>query len=195
MSSFAPRFAASVKSANIIMACIGLVTLLSSCSDAIKLFDSFRDKSKRASPQAQASINVGGATLTVDYGQPAKKGREIFGKLVPYGEVWRLGANEATEITLSKDVSVAGKPLKAGRYMLCAIPQPNSWTIIFNSKLGQWGAFFYDQKNDVLRVDVPASTSDNPAEQLALSFETSDNTANLLIQWDKVKVAVPFAIK
>jgi hypothetical protein len=197
MSSFVSRSTRSI------IACIALLMLTASCSDLIKRLDAtFNDKAKRASPQAEAAASLNGTTIRINYGQPSKKGREIFGKLVPYGEVWRLGANEATEITLSNDVTVAGKALKAGRYTLCAIPQPNSWTIVFNSKLGQWGAFFYDQKDDVLRVDVPASSADAVTEKLTLTFDTpktaegtATNTANLSILWDKTTVLVPFTVK
>ncbi|MCU0426932.1 MAG: DUF2911 domain-containing protein [Candidatus Kapabacteria bacterium] len=151
-----------------------------------------KDKSTRPSPGAVSKATFGTTNCSIDYSKPAKKGREVFGKLVPYGEVWRTGANEATSISFDKDVVVAGKPLKAGTYQLFTIPTADKWTIIFNSKSGQWGAFFHDEKSDVLRVEVPQSSSDEALESLALSFETAPETG-LLIAWDKTRVFVPIS--
>ncbi len=174
-------------------------TVLSGCSrsEMIKFVDSFRDKSKRESPQATATTSVGGATISVEYGQPVKKGREIFGALVPFGEVWRTGANEATEISLSKDVQIAGKTLKAGRYMLCTIPERDKWTVIFNNTLGQWGAFFYNASDDVLRVSVPAAPLDSIVEKFTIAFEAAQqpNETTLAIAWDKTKITVPIVVQ
>lgn len=156
-------------------------------SPMIKFMNSSQDKAKRPSPFATASGSIGNANISIEYSQPAKNGREVFGKLIPYGEVWRTGANEATEITVSKDVMIAGQPLKAGRYQLFTIPTADKWTIIFNSKLGQWGAFFYDPKSDVLKVEVPSSINETVLERLTLQIET----AGLSIVWDKTKVLVP----
>jgi hypothetical protein len=151
-----------------------------------------KDKSTRPSPGAIAKATFGTTNVSVEYSKPAKKGREVFGKLVPYGEVWRTGANEATSISFDKDVVVAGKPLKAGTYQLFTIPTADKWTIIFNSKSGQWGAFFYDEKSDVLRVEVSPSRNDAELESLSLSFENAPETG-LLIAWDKTKVFVPIS--
>src|SRR5579871_7074782 len=109
--------------------------------------------------------------ITVTYGRPYKKGREIFGKLEPYGKVYRCGADEATQITFNKDVTFGGKPVKAGTYTLCAIPNADKWTVILNSKLGQWGAFSYDKykDQDVVHVDVPVKNLSTPVEQLTIT--------------------------
>ena len=127
--------------------------------------------------------------ITVTYGRPYKKGREIFGKLEPFGKVYRVGADEATQITFAKDVTFGGKPVKAGTYTLCAIPNEKTWTIILNSQLGQWGAFKYDQykDKDVLHVDVPVVALSTPVEQLTIAAPGKD----LTIEWDKTKVSVP----
>jgi len=127
--------------------------------------------------------------ITVTYGRPYKKGREIFGKLEPYGKVYRVGADEATTITFAKDGTFGGKPVKAGTYTLFAIPNANEWTIILNSQLGQWGAFKYDQfkDKDVLQVTVPVKTLAAPVEQLTIAEAGKD----LTITWDKTEVAVP----
>ncbi len=152
-----------------------------------------KDKSTRTSPGAIANATIGTTKLSIDYSQPAKNGREVFGKLVPYNETWRTGANEATEISLDKDIQVAGQTLKSGRYQLFTIPRPDKWTIIFNGKLGQWGAFFHDEKADVLRVEVPAGTSDTMLERMTISFETTPPQTGFTIAWDKTKVFVPVA--
>jgi hypothetical protein len=127
--------------------------------------------------------------ITVTYGRPYKKGRDIFGKLEPYGKVYRVGADEATTITFKTDGTFGGKPVKAGTYTLFAIPNEKTWTIILNSQLGQWGAFKYDQykDKDVLQVDVPVMTQSAPLEQLTITVKGGD----LTIAWDTVKVAVP----
>ena len=127
--------------------------------------------------------------ITVTYGRPYKKGREIFGKLEPYGKVYRLGADEATTITFARDATFGGKPVKAGTYTLFAIPNEKEWTIILNSQLGQWGAFKYDQykDKDVLHVDVPVKTLSAPVEQLTIAVSKKD----LTISWDLTEVAVP----
>lgn len=127
--------------------------------------------------------------ITVTYGAPYKKGREIFGKLEPYGKVYRVGADEATTIKFDKDGTFGGKPVKAGTYTLFAIPNADSWTIILNSQLGQWGAFKYDQykDKDVLHVDVPVHKLSTPVEQLKYTVSGGD----LNIEWDVVKVSIP----
>jgi Protein of unknown function (DUF2911) len=127
--------------------------------------------------------------LTVIYGRPYKKGRDIFGSLEPYGKVYRCGADEATLITFNKDAKFGGKPVKAGTYTLFVIPNATQWTIILNSQLGQWGAFKYDnyKDKDVLHVDVPVVNLSTPVEQLTIAKGGSD----LSIAWDKTKVAIP----
>ena len=127
--------------------------------------------------------------ITVTYGRPYKKGRDIFGKLEPYGKVYRVGADEATQITFAKDATFGGKPVKAGTYTLCAIPNEKTWTIILNSQLGQWGAFKYDQykDKDVVHVDVPVVTLASPVEQLTIGMSGKE----LTISWDKTWVAIP----
>ena len=127
--------------------------------------------------------------ITVTYGRPYKKGREIFGKLEPYGKVYRVGADEATTITFAKDGFFGGKPVKAGTYTLFAIPNENQWTIILNSQLGQWGAFKYDEyKNkDVLQTTVPVKKLSSPVEQLTIKPTSKE----LEISWDVVEVEVP----
>jgi hypothetical protein len=132
------------------------------------------------------------SNIKVTYGRPYKKGREIFGKLEPYGKVYRCGADEATTISFAKDGSFAGKPVKAGTYSFFVIPNEKKWTVILNSKVGQWGAYDYAKykDKDVLQADVPVKNLAAPIEQLTIRFEG----ANMIIEWDKTQVAVPVAV-
>jgi hypothetical protein len=128
--------------------------------------------------------------ISVTYGRPYKKGREIFGKLEAYGKVWRLGADEATTITFKKDGFFGGKPVKAGTYTMFAIPEEKEWTFILNSQLGQWGAYSYDKnkEKDVLQIKAPAKKLDKEVEQLTISFPKS---TSMVVEWDKTQVTVP----
>ncbi len=143
-----------------------------------------------------APDKIGGAdaaaVVRVIYSRPAKKEREIFGKLIPYGKVWRLGANEATEIKFYQDVILGGKPVKAGTYALFAIPDQNEWTIVLNSELDHWGAYSYKESLDVLRVKMPVKSTTDVVENLAVVFEKADaKAATMRIAWDKTMVEVP----
>jgi hypothetical protein len=145
-----------------------------------------QDKSKRPSPPAVASGTIDGVSIKIDYSQPSVKGRKIMGGLVPYGEVWRTGANEATTIEFDKNVKIEGKPLPAGKYTLFTIPGEQEWSIIFNKKLGQWGAYDYEKNKDqnALVVKVkPASTSFTEV----LTFEVGAQAVTL--KWENTAVS------
>lgn len=126
------------------------------------------------------------------YSRPQTRDREIFGKLVPYGEVWRTGANEATEITLYQDLMVSDKTIKKGTYTLFTIPKEKEWTIILNNSTNIWGAFDYHVEKDVARITVPVRTAKTPIETLSMSFSPTEDGANLHIGWDDRYVVVPF---
>lgn len=145
----------------------------------------------RPSPMYVATVKYEDTYVKVTYCRPHKKDRMIFGELVPYGKVWRTGANEATEITFTEDVKLAGNKVEAGTYTLFSIPEKNKWTIILNSELGQWGAYNYDPKKDVLRFDAEASTLDQTYEPFTIEFQLQDNVANMVMMWDKTKVSFP----
>lgn len=155
-----------------------LITLVSASCTA-------QGTEKRKSPHETVSND----NVSVTYGRPYKKGRTIFGSLVKYGEVWRTGADEATEITFKKDGTIAGQPVKAGTYTLFTIPGEKEWTIILNGKTGQWGAYDYEKNKgqDVLKVNVPAGTASSPAEQLTITLPANA----MVIAWDNTQVSVP----
>lgn len=131
----------------------------------------------------------------VIYSRPQKDGRTIFGGLIEYGQVWRLGANEATEIELYKDVKVKDKKLGKGRYSIFAIPTETSWTIIFNKDTDVWGAFKYEEKKDVLRVNIPVQKTDVVVEPFTISFVKSATGADMILAWDEAMVTVPLTFK
>lgn len=146
----------------------------------------------RPSPLALTQITTDNGTyVKVVYGSPRKRDRVVFGELVPYGEVWRLGANEATELTVTKAVMFAGKHLNPGTYSVFAIPNQNQWTIIVNRTLGLWGSYNYKQDTDVFRVEVPATTGSETHEAFTLKLDKATGGADLLILWDKTRVVVP----
>lgn len=130
-------------------------------------------------------------TARVIYSRPQRGGRAIFGGLVEYGKVWRLGANEATEIEFFKHVRIGGKKVARGRYTLYAICNEKTWTIIVNKDLNTWGSFKYDIAKDVVRIEVPVEKMDNMVESMAMTFEKSAIGINLVIAWENTKVLLP----
>lgn len=145
----------------------------------------------RKSPPAKVTKTIDGVTVTINYSRPYKNGREIFGGLVPYGKVWRTGADEASWIEVSEDVMVNAQKLEAGTYALFTIPDKDEWTVIFNKEWkGAWGAYAYDQKADVLRVTTPPEENEEATEQFTISIE-DDGTVRMA--WDQT--VVPFRLK
>ncbi len=135
------------------------------------------------------SVKAEGYGITVRYGQPSKNGRVIFGELVPYGKVWRTGANEATEITFSKNVTFGGQPVSAGTYTLFTIPETDKWTVILNSVTGQWGAYNYDKHKDknVLTTQIEPRTLESVVEKLTFEIDSQ----GIGMAWDNVKIFIP----
>jgi hypothetical protein len=146
----------------------------------------------RLSPLAIASVKYKDTYIKITYGQPHKRGREIFGQLVPYGEVWRTGANEATEITITRDVYMGGNLIQAGTYSLFTIPQPEQWTIILNRETGLWGSYNYNSKLDAYHISAPVSDTGNTAyEAFTIQLDQRNNVADLILYWDKTKIVIP----
>lgn len=150
---------------------------------------------KSFSPQAKVEFKQNGLAITVNYCQPSKKGRLIFGEesakaLVPYGKVWRTGANEATLLKINKDVMFAGKPLNAGEYTLWTIPGATGWQAVINSQTGQWGTD-YNEKMDVFRVPVASAPSANEAESFTINFTEQSGGTDMILHWDKTQVVIP----
>jgi hypothetical protein len=146
----------------------------------------------RLSQRGTVSQRLGLTDITITYHRPAVAGREIWGKVVPYGKVWRAGANENTTITFTDDVSVEGKPLAAGTYGLHTIPDKDQWTIVFSKNSTSWGSFSYDDKEDALRVSVKPRAAE-PTELVTYTFEeVKPDSAAATLRWEKL--AVPFQV-
>lgn len=143
----------------------------------------------QASPSAKITQKVGLTDVTVDYSRPSTKGRKIFGELVPYGEVWRTGANGPTVFTFSTDVTIGGQNVPAGSYALYSIPGKNDWTIIISKNTQLWGAIGYQQSDDLIRFDVPASKTSKKYETFEISFNNfTDNSADVSMKWETSRV-------
>lgn len=144
------------------------------------------------SPMAVATGRYKNTYLKITYCQPHKRGREIFGKLVPYGQVWRTGANQATEITVTQDVRLHDNLLKAGTYSLFTIPGPDRWTVILNTDVGLWGAYNYNSKADAFRFEVPVQTSSSLVyEPFTILVDQKNEKADIILLWDNVRVGFP----
>ena len=164
------------------------------------MYYAMKHQTKSYSPEEEVVFNLNDLTVKVIYNRPSKKGREIFGSLVPYDKVWRTGANEATTFETNKDLIIEGKSLKKGKYSLWTVPNENSWKVIFNSQYGQWGVNSdgeanRDAKNDVLTVDIKAVQQERLFEQFTIAFEKVGEEAEMILFWDKTLVAVPFSDK
>jgi Protein of unknown function (DUF2911) len=149
---------------------------------------------KRVSPHEQVSATVGGKKVTVQYGRPYKKGRPIFGGLVPYDQVWRTGADEATTLTTDGELTIGTLRVPKGSYALFTVPGKSAWTLIVNKTAKQWGAFSYDAKEDLGRVPLKLGASAAPVEQFTIELSPAgDHKAILKLSWDKVVATVGLA--
>jgi len=155
---------------------------------------------KSFSPEDNISFEQDKLRIRVFYNRPFKKGRAIFGQLVPYGEVWRTGANEATTFESNQDLTIEGRKLRKGKYTIWTIPGQESWSVIFNSEYGQWGIGPDGQANrdphrDVLSVEVHPVQSEREFEQFTISFEKVGEDLEMVFIWDKTLVAVPIGFQ
>ena len=173
----------------------GIILVLAS---AIVLI--LRYNTKAHSPEDMVSYTQGDLKLEVFYNRPYKKGREIFGNLVPYNEVWRTGANEATTFETNKDIMVDGSLLEAGKYTLWTIPMENSWKVIFNDKMYPWGInleedAYRDPEFDALVLEVPVRELKKTQEQFTITFDKKNEFVFLKLGWDNTLVRVPIKPK
>jgi hypothetical protein len=148
------------------------------------------------SPAATLKQRVGLTDVEITYSRPSMRGRKIFGGLEPYGRVWRTGANNATKITFSTGVKFGGADVPAGTYALFSIPGQNEWTLILNKVSGQWGAYAYDEKNDVARVKAAPVSLDQPVESFTFTFSdlANESAATLSLSWENVRVPVKIEV-
>lgn len=155
-------------------------------------------ETKKISPEKTATYTQNGMDLSVTYSSPFKKGRVIFGELEPYGAVWRTGANEPTTFTTKTAIKIIDKNLPAGTYAIWTIPRKDSWTIIFNSEVPDWGVSLLsggkettrDAETDIVKVEVPSNSLSSVQESFTISFDEG-NPVNLSLSWDETIVRVP----
>lgn len=146
---------------------------------------------KRLSPPDSAVLEIDGLSVRIYYGSPSVRGRKVFGELVPYGELWRTGANEATTIETNQEVLVNENRLPAGKYALFTIPGESQWTVVINKVADQWGAYEYNEKEDLLRFEVPADEGLGFLERMKIYFETPDDTgATMRIHWERSGISL-----
>jgi hypothetical protein len=152
------------------------------------------DKSKRPSPPASASCDLGaGTTITTDYSSPRMKGRKIYGGLVPYGEVWRTGANEATTFVTSGDIMVGmagGRSVPAGSYTIFTIPNAGKWILIINKKTGEWGTPYKYESDELARVDMKVSKLPAPVENFTIAYDKTNTGCRLRMDWETTRATV-----
>lgn len=149
-----------------------------------------QDKSKRPSPPGTAEVTLKGKKITIEYSRPFLKGRKVGVELVPYGKVWRTGANEATSLVTAADLNIGGVKVPAGKYTLYSLPAESGWKLIINKQTGQWGTE-YDEKQDLARIDMQKSALPQPVDQFTISFDKKgDDAANLQLDWENIRVWV-----
>lgn len=148
----------------------------------------------QVSPKETRSLTIGLTTIAFEYNSVATRDREIWGGLVPYGEVWRTGANANTLFSVTDDVLINGEPLAAGEYAIHTIPNEDSWTIIFSNFTTAWGSYFYDESEDALRIEVVPEKMTSTYEWMKFSFENyTDTSADISLKWAGLKV--PFKLE
>lgn len=166
-----------------------ILSFISSCSDKAT------NKKKTLSPPATAMAMVGDAHIHIDYSSPGVRGRTFFGDLLPYGKLWRAGAGDATWIESNKDLLIDGQTLPAGKYGFFAIPDKETWTLIFNTNWDQHGTDDYKSEEDVLKIEVQASKLEKLQEHLEYKVtKNSDQSGVISLAWEKTKVEFPFKV-
>jgi hypothetical protein len=152
-----------------------------------------RAEDKRASPHAEVNAVLAGKKITVSYGRPYVKGRAIFGGLVPWGQVWRTGADEATTFTTEADVMIGTLKVPKGEYSLFTIPTEKQWTLVLNKTAKQWGAFKYDAAQDLGRTPMTVASASKPVEQFTIEIVPAGKQLTLKLSWDKTVASVAIA--
>jgi len=171
-------------------------SMLAIATVASAQMDMSEDKSKRPSPPASAECKFSdGKTIKIDYSSPRARGRKIFGEakenaLVPYGEVWRAGANEATTFVANANVTVGGKAVPAGSYTIFAVPKADSWWLVISKKTGEWGTDYPGEKEDLGRVPMKVSRNGPPVENFLIAFDHGGSKCKLRMEWETTVASV-----
>ena len=155
-----------------------------------------QDKSKRPSPPAQATWDLGGGkVVTIDYSSPRAKGRKIYGDLVPYGNVWRTGANEATTFVTDAHLTIEGKDVPAGSYTIFTVPNPDKWQLIVNKKTGEWGIPYKYESDELGRYNMTVSKTSAPVENFTISFHEMGTGCHMYLDWENTRATVEISEK
>ena len=155
-----------------------------------------RPQNPPASPPAKASCDLGaGKSLTVDYSSPRAKGRKIYDGLVPYGKIWRAGANAATTFVTTADLKVGGTDVPAGNYTLFAIPEADKWTLVISKKTGEWGTAYPGPSEDLARIPMKVAATPGPVENFTIAFDKSASGCTMHLDWEKTSASVDIAKK
>lgn len=169
------------------------IAFLTALIFAVTVFTSAQEKSK-PSPPAAASCQIGGANIQTNYSSPRAKGRKIYGGLVPFGEVWRAGANEATTFVTSANVTVGGTAVPAGSYTLFALPTADKWTLILSKKTGEWGIPYPDGQ-DFARVEMKVSALPAAVENFTIAYDKTGSGCTLRLDWETTRASVDITAK
>jgi hypothetical protein len=170
------------------------IALFASLIFALTVFGACQEG--RPSPPDSASCQLGaGNVIKTDYSSPRRKGRKIYGSLVPYGRVWRTGANEATTFVTNIDLMVGDKPVPAGSYTLFTIPTADKWTLIINKKTGEWGIPYKYESNELVRIDMKVSKLPSRVENFAINYEGVGNHCTMEIDWENTRASVDIMAK
>ncbi|HEY7096716.1 MAG TPA: DUF2911 domain-containing protein [Terriglobales bacterium] len=147
-----------------------------------------QDKSKRPSPPASATCKFSdGKTIKVDYSSPRAKGRKIYGGLVPYGKVWRTGANEATTFVTDTNLTAGGKDIPAGSYTLFTVPNEGKWTLVISKKTGEWGTDYPGEGEDLARIDMDTEKTSGPVENFTITFHEMGSQCHIYLDWENTR--------
>ncbi|MBV9498880.1 MAG: DUF2911 domain-containing protein [Acidobacteriaceae bacterium] len=172
-----------------------MVKLKTLCGVAVLVTAAALGNAQVQSPPGTAEVTLNGKQITIKYSRPSMRGRKIMGDLVPYGKVWRTGANDATALSTQIDLNIGGANVPAGNYTIYTLPSANSWKLIINKQTGQWGTE-YNQDQDLARVDMQKSQLSSPVEQFTISFnKKSANSADLVLEWETTRLSVPVRAK
>jgi Protein of unknown function (DUF2911) len=172
------------------------VALLAVTAIASAQMNMSQDKSKRPSPPASAECKFSnGKTIKIDYSSPRMKGRKIFGGLVPYGQIWRTGANEATTFVAGTNVTVGGKAVPAGSYTIFTVPKADAWTLVISKKTGEWGTDYPGEKEDFARLPMSVSKTSGPVEDFTIAFDQAASRCTLRMEWETTRASVEISEK
>jgi hypothetical protein len=185
--------------ATLLLACCSVLAATARSQDTMNPSSQAKppeDKSKRPSPPAHVEYKFpDGKMLTIDYSSPRMRGRQIYGGLVPYGQEWRVGANEATTFVTDTDLIVGGTPVPAGSYTLFALPNSDNWKLIISNKTGEWGIPYPGASFDFARIDMKLSTLPSPLEDFTIGLDGTDSGCTLRLDWATMRAAVDIVEK